>query len=84
MTAFFQNVTELMPVTALVQLPVAAFLAYQVWTMHVQIARLQEQIKSLETNRVKLSTRAIVNTGQVNSHEQRLSLLEYRISKESK
>tara|TARA_B110000211_G_scaffold63721_2_gene73014 strand:+ start:8734 stop:8988 length:255 start_codon:yes stop_codon:yes gene_type:complete len=84
MTQFIQDVTSLMPVTALVQLPIAAFLAYQVWVMHVQIARLQEKIQSLEANRVKNATRGIVTAGQVTAHEQRLSLVEYRISKECK
>ena len=84
MISFLQNVTEVISVGTLVQLPIAAFLAYQVWALHTAIARMQVQIKTMEAELELRMVRSLPKVDQINHHETRLALIEYRISKESK
>lgn len=81
---FFQSVTEAIPLSVLVQLPIAGFLAYQVWRLNTIQARVDERLKAIEANINKLREHRHTENNHMQLIETRLSLSEYRNSKESK
>ena len=84
MTQFFQSISEVFPLSALVQLPIAGFLAFQVWCFHAAQARSDERLKTIERTIVSLRDHRHRENNHAQVQETRVSLLEYRASKESK
>jgi hypothetical protein len=84
MTQFFQNVTEILSVGTLVQLPIAGFLAYQVWRFSALQAAYSERLKNLEIAILTLRRHRHTENNNAQVQETRMSILEYRASKESK
>lgn len=82
--SFFQSFTEAIPLSVLVQLPIAGFLAYQVWRLNTIQARVDERLKAIEANITKLREYRHVENNHSQLIETRMSLLEYKHTKESK